>query len=320
MGILGKGTQGANWGTGSLDATDIILRTMSAVKNKFGRESLQSNADEVPAIAFFMGNLIVSGSKEYAEAQYYNFPKLQPVDSNGDIVSRSKLKSISTKFAMSKMASSLDIPDMDALAMTKAGTMEDIAMGIASVNNQSVVDMCSYVCKNLYTGVLKAFGETPCLVNRPSGSVFVKDSVNLVPNMGALELSAESLKYARQKLAMHKDLDGTNKSSGRPYLLIVDRRNIENARDILSEIYKGDSSNPEIQFGGIQLACLDLDDEKDWLLVTDKAQFGFAVWSETVMPSVFAYTENENEEVHYISKWYVEPYCLSPYGIFFSKF
>jgi hypothetical protein len=318
--VLGKGTQGANWGYGSLDSTDIVLKTTMALRNKYARETLLGNSMEAPTLMFFMRNLIVSPSKEYAIAQYYNYAKLQPTDNAGNIVSRSKLKSASTKFAMSKLASALDVPDMDAKAMMKAGTMGDILYGIESVNFQSIMDMCSYTLRNLHTGVLKAYNETPVILNRATGSLFLKDGVNLVPNMIAVELSAEGIKQAKQKFNSHKDLDGSNKDSGNQYLLIVDRRNLQNAIDILSEMYKGDSNNPNIQYRGLTLGVADLDDERDWCLVTDKAQFGFAVWSETILPTISIWTEEENEEVHYVSKWYVEPYCLSPYGIVFSKF
>lgn len=307
----------------SVNSYEIIMKSTQAVLMKIYRKGFDSLSADYATYMILAGAMIQSESRRIAEAMIWGAPKMADVDSQGQFTSHGQISQESVGLVLQKMGAVLDIQDIDMINYQNVGRLMQIMAVIGSQAIEGVVRQASHLVNNLSSGVYTTYnGETPAMLERDPDSLFMLDGNNLAPNMGSAEWSIENYLAAKVALANHKTLDDTsipNSVIG----LIVHRNMYDKVKNDLKNTHFNSTVQNYQDFYGQEIPLVgraDFRDEKTWLLITTASQIGWAVYRGFILPTIFMAKDDVNENVKVVTKWYNQPFCLSPYGFYLNEF
>lgn len=306
----------------SFNSYEIIMKSTKAMLTKIYRQGLTQIQADYATYLILASALIQSDSRRIAEAMIWGAPKMKEVDSQGQFTSHGQLSQESVGLVLQKMGAVLDIQDIDMINYTNVGRLMQIMALIGSQSIEGIVRQASHLLNNLSTGTYTTYnGETPAMLNRDPDSLFMLDGVNLAPNMGAMEWSIENYLAVKVKLANHKTLDDTSIPSA-VLGIIVHRNMYDKVKNDLKNTYHNSTVQNYQDFYAQEIPLVgraDFLNEKTWLVVTTASQIGWAVYKGFILPTIFMAKDDVNENVKIVTKWYNQPFCLSPYGFFLNE-
>lgn len=273
-------------------------------------------------------------SKTMASILLGGFPQLKEADANGNITSVGRLEKIYHAVEVKKFSSALPLDAIDYKSLSQVGNIMEVEEGLVSAYNESVLHSLSALINGLTTGefvetradgsinvistLLTHGGEKPAQASRTTGH-WVKDGVNIAPNTGTTEFSADGVLEALSLIRRQKTIYDTTipfNVAG----IIVDRSKYDEAVEVVSNRQFGTDLQNRIYLSNLPVGYVDMENPKDWIIITDKANLGQVFFPGYLFPNLRLVPDNRTENVEFIADWYMNNYCASPTGFYLNKF
>jgi len=306
----------------SFNSFEIIQRTMKAQLMKIYRSGLESIAGDYATYIILSYAMIQSPNRRMAEAMIWGAPKMTDVDSQGEITSHGQMSQSVVGLTLGKKGAILDIQDIDFVNLSNVGEMVKIMRVVSASAIQGVVDQASFLLNNLSTGLYKTYNnETPAMLTRSAGSLFLNGSDNLAQNMGALAWSPDNLLASLTKIDTHQTIDLTSIPSNLLGIIVDASKYQQVMNDLKNTYFSGSENYQRYWMSNIPMVGkVKFTNPATWLVITSASQIGWAVYSGFILPSIFLTKDPVNENVKVVTKWYNQPFCLSPWGFYLNLF
>jgi len=307
------------------NAESIIHKELRTINMNNVQNTVYKFAPEAVTVALLGRNFKVSQSKFASSIIISGFPELKPVDAQGEPTSFGELEQFSMQLKMEKLSSLFSIMDIDKKSFDQVGSTSNIVMGIKDVALDSYINKISEVLRNTHNGKYRTHnGEIPSMVNRGANSIWSKveddgSITNLALNLGSNMFGNAGIMGAKKAIRSHKTPYGTRVKSN-VLGVIVDRRNYDEAVDIVSSIQLGDDLTQRLASYRLPIGVADFDNENDWLMVTDKTEIGISYYPGFMFPQLRAYNKDSSNNWNVVTEWFVQGYIASPTGYFLNKF
>ncbi len=307
------------------EALKIMHKELRTINMNNIEASVTKFQPEAVTIALLGRNFKVSRSKAWTDIIISGFPRLKEIDAQGNPQSFGELEQFSMSVEMKKFASGFKIMDIDKRSFDQVGTTSNILQGLKDVALDSYIDKISEILNHLTDGTYRTFnGEIPTLAMRGANSIWSKvesdgSITNLAENLGSNMFGNAGIMDAKKKIRSHKTPYGTRIKSNVTGI-IVDRRNYDNAVDIVSSIQLGNDRTQRLASFRIPIGVADFNNENDWLMVTDKTEIGIVYYPGFMFPQIRFYNDPASNNWNAITEWFVEGHVGLPTGYFLNKF
>lgn len=307
------------------EALLMVHKELRTINMNNVQASIYKFSPEATTVALLGRNFKSSSSKFWSSFILSGFPKLKPVDAQGEPTSFGELEQFSMRVELKKEASVFSIMDIDKRSFDGVGQTSNILEGIRDVGLDSFIDKISYILNNSHNGKFRTHnGEIPSLVNRGANSIWSKVNpdgsiTNFAENLGSNTFSNAGIMDAKKKIRSHRTPYNTRIKSN-VLGVIVDRRNYDNAVDIVSSINLGDDLTQRIASYRLPIGIADFDNENDWYMITDKTEIGLTFYNGFMFPQFRAYLENSSNNYRVVTEWFIQGHIASPTGYFYNKF
>lgn len=303
----------------------MIHKEFRAINMQNTKNTIYSFAPEAVTVALLGRNLKASNSKFWFEVTMAGFPKLEPVDSQGEPTSFGELEQFKFGFEIEKASSVFSLMDIDKKSFEQVGTMSDIISGIKDVALDEYINLFSYILNHTHDGIFRTFGdEYPSMTNRGSDSLWSKveadgSITNLAENLGSNVFGNAGIIDAKKKIRSHQTPYRTRVKAN-VLGAIVDRRQYDVAMDIVNPIATSDNASLKLSSRGLPIGVADFNNEQDWYLITDKTQIGFGYYPGYMFPQFRTFDDGLSNNTKIITEWFNKGYVARPTGYFYNKF
>jgi len=304
-----------------LPSSDIINATTSAIIVNNYRKSLSDVKGELVTHHLLQAKSVVSDGKYIAYAQIYNIPRMKPLDENGKITSRGKIKHINYGIQLSKEGSALDSLELDYASMQKSGANAKVYSKVAAVALDYVWQTDTDLVNNLDTGKYTCInGEVPAMLTRPADSYYTaKDGVtNLAPNMTGSAFSADAVTLNYSMLGQQKDKDELPIKNN-VWGIIVDRSKYAEVKEYVGNSQHGTDLEHRTNTQGLLVGLADFDDPNTWVMIASGMNMGTATIRGRALPYIHTVLDPEVQNVSIITQWVHKNYVIEPYGFILNK-
>lgn len=314
-------------------AEAILHRQIEIVARDGGRSAFAEESGQAVMWQILMAGAMLSDSKSIASIKLDGFPLLGKKDANGNILSKGELTEVIHYVSMKSLGSSMPIGHIDAKSLLQTGGFADVVAGQNSATQESIYYAGSGLLRGLTTGTFEVMNnagtweeispmltygdEVPAPATRTSG-LWYKNSTNYAPNRGSAEFSADAFIAALAALRQQKTLYGTTIPFSRVYLIVSRAKYDEVKELVMNDQFGTDLMKRQIK--GLTVGYFEAEDDRDWILVTDKAQMGFAFFPGYMVPSTEIISDPVTKNLQLITHWYMNAYCASPTGFYINKF
>jgi len=307
------------------EANRVVHNELRIVNMDNTKNSLYTLSEEAITVAMLGRNFKQTSSKFTVMVTMSGFPELKPVDPQGQPTSYGELEEFGMRVKIEKFSSVFSTLDIDRRSLDNAGRMVQVMDGIRDVALDAYIDNLSYTMNHSHDGEFRVMnGEYASMTDRGKNSIWseeLEDGTiqNNAHNMGSNEFSSAGIKAARKAIRSHKTPYRTRIKST-VLGAIVDRNALDDAKDVVGSINQGVSRTNMIASFGLPLGVLDFSNEKDWYLITDKAQIGFAYYPGFMFPQYSRYLESVSNNDQIVTDWFKKGYIARPTGYFYNKF
>lgn len=262
------------------------------------------------------------------------FPVTELKTANNDFVATGRITPIQMQLDIKSAGFAVPFDRLDIKSIKNVGSFGPVIQGLSESVTESVINIMSGFVNGLSTGTfdvkkndgtyqnygtLLTYGdEVVCQASRTTGHWY-QNGVNVAPNMGSSELSADSLIAALNAVAKHKTIYGTTISVD-DWAIIVDRsKYMETVHELVTNSQFGDDLQKRA-IAGVPVGWVDMEDPRDWLLVTNKADIGFMYFENQMFPLLrdVGDLRTENEEI--LCDYDLNVFAAQPTGLYLNKF